>query len=99
MKYSCIENRAPQDADLILHVVDISNHRFEQQMASVDAILGEIGLDRIPRLAVFNKVDLVNTLWARTIARRLNGVLCSALDPATFDDLLKEIEARIWPEN
>ena len=49
-----------QDADLILHVVDISNPRFEQQMESVNNLLAEIGLDQIPQLVVFNKVDLVN---------------------------------------
>ena len=63
-----------QDADLILHVVDISNPRFEQQMESVDNLLNEIGLDEIPKLVVFNKVDLVNPLWAKVIASRFHGV-------------------------
>ena len=87
-----------QDADLILHVVDISNPRFEQQMASVDKILAEIGLDHIPRLVVFNKVDLVNRFWAKTLARRFHGVYCSAINRDTFGDLLKEIERLVWPE-
>lgn len=88
-----------QDADLILHVVDISNARFEQQMLSVDTLLHEIGLDEIPRLLVFNKIDQANPLWAKAIAQRFNGVLCSALDPGTFTDLMREIETRIWPED
>ncbi len=87
-----------QDADLILHIVDISNPRFEQQMESVDKILSEIGLDHIPRLVVFNKVDLVNPFWAQALARRFHGVYCSAVNPDTFGDLLKEIEMRVWPE-
>ncbi len=87
-----------QDADLILHIVDIGNPRFEQQMESVDKLLTEIGLDRIPKLVVFNKVDLVNPLWAKTIARRFNGVTCSAINPETFGELLREIERRVWPE-
>jgi GTP-binding protein HflX len=87
-----------QDADLILHVVDISNPRFEQQMESVDNLLIELGLDTIPKLAVFNKADLVNTLWARAVAARFNGVVCSAINPGTFGDLLKEIEKRVWKE-
>jgi len=86
-----------RDADLILHVVDISNPRFEQQIGSVDTILSEIGLDEIPRLMVFNKVDLVNPLWAKAIASRFRGVVCSALDPNSFGGLLKEIEERVWP--
>jgi GTP-binding protein HflX len=86
-----------RDADLILHVVDISNPRFEQQIGSVDKILSEIGLDEIPRLMVFNKVDLVNPLWAKAIASRFRGIVCSALDPDSFGGLLKEIEERVWP--
>ncbi len=87
-----------QDADLILHVVDLSNPRFEQQMESVDNLLLELGLDTIPKLPVFNKADLVNALWARAVAARFNGVMCSAINPGTFGDLLKEIEKRVWTE-
>jgi GTPase len=86
------------DADLILHVIDISNPRFEQQMESVNNLLTEIGLDHIPQLAVFNKADLVNLLWAKTIAARFNGVVCSAIQPDTFGVLLQEIEKKIWRE-
>ncbi len=87
-----------QDADLILHVVDISNPRFEQQMESVDTLLNEIGLDSTPKLVVLNKIDLVNPLWAKVIAARFNAVSCSALDPSTFGDLLREIEKRVWSD-
>jgi GTP-binding protein HflX len=88
-----------QDADLILHIVDISNPRFEQQMESVNNLLAEIGLDQIPQLFVFNKVDLVNPLWATAIARRFKGVVCSAIQPDTFGSLLREIENRVWRED
>jgi GTPase len=88
-----------QDADLILHVVDISNPRFEQQMESVNNLLEEIGLDKLPQLVVLNKVDLVNRLWARAIAARFKGVACSAIDPASFGNLLAEIEKRVWAED
>ncbi len=87
-----------QDADLLLHVVDISNPRFEHQMGSVDTILIDLELDRIPRLVVFNKVDKVDEVWSRAIAKRFSGVTCSAIMPETFGDLLKEIEKRVWPE-
>ncbi len=87
-----------QDADLIVHVVDISNPRFEHQMESVDKLVLELGLDHIPRLVVFNKVDLVNPLWAKIIAARFNGVVCSAIHPETFGALLGAIEKRLWGE-
>ncbi|HUI46153.1 MAG TPA: GTPase HflX [Nitrospirota bacterium] len=86
------------DADLILHVIDISNPRFEQQMASVNNLLVEIGLDHILQLTVFNKADLVNPLWAKAMAARFKGVVCSALHPETFEGLLHEIEMKVWRE-
>ncbi len=86
------------DADLILHVVDISNPRFEQQMDSVNNLLIEIGLDHIPRLIVFNKADLVNPLWVKFMAARFKGVVCSAIHPETFEWLLREIETTVWRE-
>jgi GTP-binding protein HflX len=45
------------EADLLLHVVDISNPRFEEQMASVEQTLNEIGASDKPVIIVFNKID------------------------------------------
>jgi len=87
-----------QDADLILHVVDISNPRFEQQMESVDKILNEIGLEGIPQLVVMNKIDLVNPYWAKAMAHRFKGVTCSAIDQNSLGKLLQEVENRLWGE-
>src|SRR2546427_3393846 len=45
---------------LLVHVVDASNPRWQQQITSVDRILTELEFEKIPRLLVFNKVDLVD---------------------------------------
>jgi GTP-binding protein HflX len=45
------------ETDLLIHVVDISNPAFEQQMMSVKEILNEIGASNKSELIVFNKVD------------------------------------------
>jgi GTP-binding protein HflX len=45
---------------LLVHVVDASNPRWQQQIASVDRILTELEFEKIPRLLVFNKVDLID---------------------------------------
>ena len=45
------------EADLLLHVVDISHPDHEAQMASVNKTLGEIGAADKPTLVVFNKID------------------------------------------
>ncbi|MDX1278610.1 GTPase HflX [Oceanihabitans sediminis] len=45
------------EADLLLHVVDISHPNFEDQIESVNKILGEIGSSDKPIIMVFNKID------------------------------------------
>ncbi|MBP6312906.1 MAG: GTPase HflX [Flavobacteriales bacterium] len=46
-----------READLLLHVVDISHHNFEEQYATVKQTLNEIGAGDKPVIVVFNKID------------------------------------------
>ena len=47
-----------KESDLLVHVVDISHHNFEDQIRVVDQTLSEIlGDEKKPRILVFNKVD------------------------------------------
>lgn len=46
-----------READLLLHVVDISHASFEQHIDSVNKILDEIGSADKPTIMVFNKID------------------------------------------
>tara|TARA_R110002072_G_scaffold29809_9_gene93760 strand:+ start:4910 stop:6118 length:1209 start_codon:yes stop_codon:yes gene_type:complete len=46
-----------READLLLHVVDISHPNFEDHIASVNTILDEINCADKPTLMVFNKID------------------------------------------
>ena len=46
-----------READLLLHVVDISHHSFEDHIISVEKILGEINASDKPCVMVFNKID------------------------------------------
>jgi GTP-binding protein HflX len=85
------------DADLLLHVVDISHPRPEDPIEAVTKILAELGLDHIPQLLVLNKADRVAPEVAAALSRRLKAVAVSALDPATFAPLLDAMEARLWP--
>ena len=44
-------------ATLLLHVVDASNPRREEQLAAVNGVLEEIGASAIPQITVYNKID------------------------------------------
>ena len=46
-----------READLLLHVVDISHPNFEDHIASVNQILADIKSDNKPTILVFNKID------------------------------------------
>ncbi|MBL7810723.1 MAG: GTPase HflX [Bacteroidetes bacterium] len=50
------------EADLLIHVVDVSNPGFEEQMRSVKETLLEIGAGQKPELIVFNKTDAFRAL-------------------------------------
>ncbi|MBI5286095.1 MAG: GTPase HflX [Deltaproteobacteria bacterium] len=87
-----------EDADLLLHLVDISNSQFEMHIETVEGVLREIGLDHIPRILVFNKEDGVDPEVVRNLCRRYNAISISAIHPETFGGLLKVLEERLWPE-
>ena len=46
-----------READLLIHVVDISHPSFQEHMNSVNKILQEIDGDNKPTIVVFNKID------------------------------------------
>lgn len=87
-----------EDADLLIHVVDASNPRFEQHIASVERILDELGLSGKKRFLVFNKADRLTRDETRNISLRFNALTVSALDRNTFGPLLSAIEENIFDE-
>ena len=87
------------DADLLLHVVDASSPRVEEQMQAVEEILNKLNLGQIPRLLVLNKIDRLDPLQAAAQGKAFKGILISALNRRTFSDLLAEMERLIWRES
>lgn len=87
-----------EDADLLLHIVDASNPRFQQHISSVENILSELSLTDKKRLLVFNKIDRITKEEAANISVRFGALLVSALDRATFEPLLSAIEGNIFDE-
>ncbi len=45
-------------ADLLLHVIDVSNPRWREQADVVEKLIVELGAEKTPRIDVFNKSDL-----------------------------------------
>lgn len=88
-----------EDADLLLHVVDISNPRFEQQIRSVENILSDLEITEKPVLMVFNKEDMVKDKEiVESVCERYDAVAISAFNPKTLNDLLGVVEVKLWPD-
>jgi GTP-binding protein HflX len=85
-----------EDARLLLHVVDIANPRCEEQIHAVERILRDLELHEIPRLLVFNKIDLVPAETVAALCRRFEALPVSARDRTSFVPLLGELEERFW---
>lgn len=84
-----------EGADILLHVIDISNPRFEDQIQSVHTILNELNLHDIPVIKVLNKMDLLDNEMVKNLTRRLNGIPVSALQKASLVPLTEKIENMI----
>lgn len=84
-----------QEADLLLHVVDIGNARFEEQISAVEKTLTQLELHRKPTILVFNKIDMVASDFVKRKTRRYGGIGVSAVNPQTLHPLISAMEERI----
>jgi len=81
------------EADAILHVVDASDPAFEEQMVAVDSVLEQIEAGDIPRLRVFNKIDLLEDARKTAVQQRFHdAVLISAHTGEGLDELINRLE-------
>ncbi len=87
-----------REASLLLHVVDAADPERSRRIEQVEAVLAEIGAELVPRLEVFNKIDLRPDESPR-IERAENGtpvrVWLSALSGHGLDLLRAAIAERI----
>ena len=91
-----------READMLLHVVDLSHPSYRDHMKSVDEILKDIGTKEKPELVIFNKIDSLSKdpegkeraeEIQQEISEALKGncVFISATKKSNFDTLKKKI--------
>ena len=79
-------------ADLVLHVIDASSTEREMQMRAVEDTLQQINAQNIPRITVFNKIDLIDEAEAAALTRLHPGaVLVSAATGQGCNELIEAI--------
>jgi GTPase len=79
-----------KEADLLLHVVDMSNHDYYQQQQTVQKILEELEVQHIPQLTVYNKRDLRHPDFVPSV--NTESVIISAFDSKDREALKSKIE-------
>lgn len=85
------------DSDLLVHVVDAANPRALQQIESVEKILLDLELNRIPQIIVLNKADLLDENSIEALKRQTSldmnreVVAISAIQPVTLKFLIEKI--------
>ena len=91
-----------READMLLHVVDLSHPSYKDHMKSVDEILKDISTKEKPELVIFNKIDSLSKDHEekeraeeiqQEISKALKGncVFISATKKSNFDTLKKKI--------
>lgn len=79
------------EADLLLHVVDISNPDYKHHLKVTNETLKEIGAESVPMIYVYNKIDLVDDYLTEK-----NGVYISAKKNLGIDKLVETISTKVF---
>ncbi|MFN0278249.1 MAG: GTPase HflX [Pyrinomonadaceae bacterium] len=84
------------DSDLLVHVVDASNSRVLQQIASVGKIIADLHFNEIQQLIVLNKTDLLSRNDSETLTRQItldSGAQCVSISAIRRETLRPMVEA------
>ena len=81
-----------EGADLLLHIIDISNPRFKDQIKSVETILLDLNLDDIPLIRVLNKMDLVDEATTQELSWNFDATAISAKEELSLMPLIEKLK-------
>lgn len=84
-----------RNADLLLHVVDVSNEEHRYMMEVTNSTLQAVGVENVPTLYVYNKSDLAGVRYP---AVNGDGVWIAAKEGKGLDELLEVVRKRIFAD-
>ena len=87
------------EADLLLHIVDVSSPYAEEQIEAVNLVLKDLGVEEKRTLMIFNKVDRISSsgLSKRFTDQYSNSIAVSAKTGEGFDELMVELGKQLRP--
>ena len=85
-----------EGADLLLHVVDISDPMLREKIDAVRELLSDLHLGEIPEVLVFNKCDLVDNVTRLGLCQKENAVGASAITKEGLPDVISAISHKLW---
>lgn len=84
------------EADLLIHLVDIADEEYAAKIKAVNRILSEIDLGDKEQLVVFNKMDLIDEEEARSVAEGYNAIAVSAYQDETIEPLVEQLVSHLF---
>jgi GTP-binding protein HflX len=82
-----------RDADILLHVIDATARDIELHIKSVETILASLGLEKIPRVQILNKCDLLPSHESLALCERYHAIGISAPHRDSLRSLISHLEA------
>lgn len=84
------------DADVLLHIVDITHPKAQQQSDAVYDVLGELGADKKPIITVLNKIDGLDDAVVERFKKIFDpAIAISALYKRNFEELIDRITIQL----
>ncbi|QSB52077.1 GTPase HflX [Leuconostoc falkenbergense] len=83
-------------ADLLLHVVDVSDPHYQDMMTTTNQTLQEIGVSGRQTITVYNKADRTELVFPEVTGE--NAITISALDIASQDALIDLIKQHVFKD-
>lgn len=82
------------NADLLLHVVDVSHTNYQAQMKTTEDVLEEIGAGHVPTILVFNKIDMTDEQFlSKILQKKYDGSI--AISAHEWSDI-KELRVHLF---
>jgi len=84
------------EADLLLHIIDVSHPEHETQIQITNEVLKDLGVSNTPMIYVYNKADLIPSETSSSMTDSIDSVSISAKYSYNISELLQQIKKQLF---